>query len=181
MRVFINPGHDRLLDPGAVSPEGLKECDVVWEVGTILEKLLVNAGVQVMGVCQDDNLAQVCAYANQSEADLFISIHCNSATNRQANGTETFVWELHNQASVFAECVQKQICAALKTLDRGVRVHPDKLYVLKQTAMPAVLIELAFLSNEWDANQLRYRQEDFAKAIARAVTDYQLKLEANNE
>lgn len=181
MKVFINPGHDRLLDPGAVSDNGLHEADVVWDVGILLEKFLVEAGVQVMDVFQDDDLAQVCAYANQSDADLFISIHCDSATNRQANGTTSYVWELHNQASVFAECVQKQICAALKTLDRGVRVHPKKLYVLKNTSMPACLIELAFLSNEWDCTQLRYRQEEFAAAIARAVTDYQLKMEANNE
>lgn len=179
MKVFINPGHDRLLDPGAVSPEGLKECDVVWEVGIILDKLLVNAGVKVMDVFQDDDLAQVCAYANQSEADLFISIHCNAAASRQANGTESFVFMENNQASLFAESVQKQICGALKTIDRGVKTA--NFYVLRNTDMPACLIELAFLTNEWDASQLRYRQEDFAKAIARAVTDYQLKLEANNE
>ena len=179
LTVFIEPGHDRMLDPGAISPEGLCEADVVWDVGVLLEKFLVDAGVKVIDVFQDDDLAQVCAYANESDADLFISIHCNAAENRQASGTETFVFEAHNQASVFAECVQKQICGAIKTIDRGVKVA--NFYVLRKTSMPAVLIELAFLSNEWDASQLCYRQENFAKAIARAVTDYQLKLEANNE
>lgn len=179
LRLYINPGHDRLVDPGTVSPEGLCECDVVWEVGVILEKLLVNAGVKVMDVFQDDDLAQVCAAANTSGANLFISIHCNAANNRQANGTETFVFAEGNQASKFARCVQKQICGSLNTLNRGVK--EANFYVLKKTDMPAVLIELAFLTNEWDAQQLRYKQEDFAAAIARAVTDYQLMLRGKNE
>lgn len=173
--VFINPGHDQLLDPGAVCPDdkNFKECDIAWEVGILLKKYLTEAGVQVADCVQDDDLQYICACANRSAADLFISIHCDSTDNRQANGTTSYVWELGNQASRFAECVQEQICGAIKTLDRGVRVHPKKLYVLKNTLMPAVLIELAFISNEWDATQLRYRQDDFARAIARAVTDYE--------
>ena len=177
--VFINPGHDRLVDPGAVSPNGICEADIVWDVGVILEKLLVDAGVKVIDVFQDDDLAEVCAYANQSKANLFISIHCNAAGSRQASGTESFVWQANNEASKFAECVQKQICGSLKTIDRGVKTA--NFYVLKNTDMPACLIELAFLTNEWDEQQLRYRQEDFAAAIARAVTDYQLILRGENE
>lgn len=181
MKVFIEPGHDRLYDPGAVSRNGLREADVVWDVGILLEKFLVAAGINVVDVFQDDDLGQVCAYANESQADLFISIHCDSVDSRQPNGTTTYVWQLGNQASVFAECVQKQICGSLKTYDRGVRVHPDKLYVLANTSMPAVLIELAFISNEFEENLLRYRQEDFARAIARAVTDYEKILRGENE
>lgn len=180
MKVFINPGHDLKLDPGACG-FGLEEAEVVYDVGEMLEEYLVKAGIEVVGNLQDDDLVYVVQTANSLDADLFISIHCDSTTSRQPNGTTSFVWELGNQASLFAESVQRQICGSLKTYDRGVRVHPKRLYVLAETAMPAVLIELAFVSNAEDAELLRTKQNEFAKAIARAVTDYQLKLEANNE
>lgn len=173
MKVFLNPGHDRHFDPGACG-HGLQEAKVVWEISQLVEKYLKAAGVQVVSNVQDDNLAYVCACANYSKADLFISIHCDSTTNGEANGTTTFVWELGNNASKFAECVQKQICEALNTLDRGVRVHPKHLYVLAETSMPAALIELAFISNADDAELLRTKQDEFARAIARAVTDWEL-------
>lgn len=173
MIVFINPGHDQEKDPGAICPDDrtFKEVDIVWNVGVLVKKYLTEAGVEVVDCFQDDDLQYVCSYANKSPADLFISIHCNAAGSRQASGTETFVVELGNEASKFAQCVQKQICGSLLTLNRGVKTA--NFYVLTRTYMPAVLIELAFITNEWDAIQLRCRQDDFARAIARAVTDYQ--------
>lgn len=180
MKVFINPGHDTRLDPGACG-WGLKEAEVVYDICELLETYLVQAGVEVVGNVQDDDLEYVVACANESKADIFISVHCDSTTSRQPNGTTTFVWELGNQATLLAEYIQKQICGALNTYDRGVRVHPKHLYVLAETSMPAVLVETAFISNELDALKLRYNTEDFAKAIARGVTDYQLQLGDKDE
>ena len=64
---------------------------------------------------------------------------------------------------------------SLDTTDRGLKDRPG-LYVLKHTDMPAVLVELAFIDNEDDAALLRDNQDDFARAIARGVTDYELLL-----
>lgn len=179
MKVFLNPGHDRLYDPGACG-NGLQEADVVWDVGRLVETYLQNAGIVVVDNFQDDDLALICESANAMEADLFISIHCNAATNRQANGTETFCYGRGTKGELLAGCIQKQICDRFPDLtDRGVKVAD--FYVLRQTAMPAVLVELAFVTNEADANKLRYYQDDFARCIARGVTDYQHLLEANNE
>lgn len=60
-------------------------------------------------------------------------------------------------------------------LDRGVKANP-KLFVLQYTVMPAVLVELGFISNEKDEELLENRQDDFARAIARGVTDYEQTL-----
>ena len=63
---------------------------------------------------------------------------------------------------------------SLGTLDRGLKDRPN-LYVLKHTDMPAILVETAFIDNEEDAELLRNRQDAFARAIARGVTDYEVK------
>lgn len=173
LKVFINPGHDRWLDPGACG-NGLEEAEVVYDVCCLLETYLAQAGIMVVGNVQDDDLEYVCASANQSEADIFISVHCNAAENKQAHGTETFAFNEGSEGEKLASYIQDQIVNAIGTYDRGVKYA--RFYVLKYTDMPAVLVELAFISNELDALKLRYNVEDFAKAIARGVTDYQKHL-----
>lgn len=170
LKVYLNPGHDRWLDPGACG-NGLEEAEVVYDVCALLETYLTQAGVDVVANVQDDDLDYVCSFANQSGADIFISVHANSAENRQANGTETFAFAAGGEGEKLASFIQEQIIKSLKTYDRGVKYA--RFYVLKHTDMPAVLVELAFISNELDAIKLKYNTEDFAKAIARGVTDYQ--------
>lgn len=170
MKVFLNAGHDRFLDAGACG-NGLEEAEVVYDICSFLETYLTQAGVEVVANVQDDDLDYICSFCNQSGADIFISVHCNAATNRQANGTETFAFCEGGKGEYLASCVQDQIVRSLKTTDRGVKFA--HFYVLKYTNVPAILVETAFISNEMDARLLRYNVEDFAKAIARGVTDYE--------
>lgn len=173
MKVFLNPGHspNGNPDPGAVG-FGMLESDVTEAVTKLVEGYLAKAGVEVVANIQSNDLTGVVNTANASGADVFISIHCNSATNPSANGTEVFVYKLGNEATKLAQCIQDQITDALDTTDRGVREDTD-LYVLNSTSMTAVLVELAFICNESDNYLLRYKQDEFARAIARGVTDYQ--------
>ena len=92
-----------------------------------------------------------------------------------AEGTETWYCAGSSDGKHLAECIQSQIVDHLGTVDRGVKMAtPGKngLYVLTNTDMPAVLVELAFISNEDDEKLLRNEQDEFARAIARGVTDY---------
>lgn len=188
MKVFINPGHDIDYDSGAVSPRsGLRECDVAAHVGTLVKHYLEAAGC-TCELMQSDNLAPtgegrsryadrqgptVTEVANEWGADIFVSIHCNSAEADEACGTETFAYDLDGgDGEKLATCIQDQIVDALNMVDRGVKANP-KLFVLRYTAMPAVLVELGFISNEGDEALLTDRQDDFARAIARGVTDYE--------
>lgn len=179
MKVFINPGHapDGRPDPGAVNQyTGLRECDVVKKVADLVAGYLTAAGVDVVGNLQCDELADICYSSNSSGADLFISIHCNSAVNEQANGTETWYHSHSINGHVLADCIQQRIINLLETTDRGSKAAtPGKngLYVLNNTDAVAVLVELAFISNSDDAILLTENVDDFARAIACGVTDYQ--------
>ena len=74
-------------------------------------------------------------------------------------------------AEDLADAIQAQIVNSLDTVDRGVKERPD-LAVLKHTAMPAVLVEMAFIDNAEDCEKLINQQDKFAAAIARGVTDW---------
>ena len=176
MRVFLNPGHapDGNPDPGACG-YGLRECDVAKSVAELVEQYLTDAGVEVVGNLQSDSLEEVVDSSNNSDADVFISVHCN-AYNGSANGTE--VWHFYGSGAgeKLSSCIQNQIVDALGTVDRGVKgAKPgaNGLYVLSNTNAVAVLVELAFIDHAGDAHLLRSQQDEFARAIARGVTDYE--------
>ena len=176
MRVFLNPGHapDGNPDPGACG-YGLRECDVAKNVADLVAGYLAAAGVEVVGSLQSDSLHEVVSASNRADADVFISIHCN-ACNGRANGTE--VWHFYGSSAgeILAGCIQNQIVDALGTTDRGVKAAKPRvngLYVLSNTDAVAVLVELAFIDHAGDAQLLREQQDEFARAIARGVTDYE--------
>ena len=176
MKVFLNAGHapSGNPDPGACG-YGLRECDVAKGVADLVAGYLTASGVEIAGNLQSDSLEEVVDASNESEADLFISIHCN-ACNGNARGTE--VWYYHRSAygEMLADCIRHQIVDALGTADRGSKgAKPgiNGLYVLNNTGATAVLVELAFIDNEEDAQLLRDKQDEFARAIARGVTDYE--------
>lgn len=179
MKVFLNPGHapDGRPDAGASNKTtGLRECDVALAVGNLAEKYLNAAGVAT-DLLQDNSLAKICQRANASNADVFVSIHCNGAENPMAKGTETWACAGSFRGSMLADCIQRQIVEALNMTDRGVKIATpgiNGLYVLTNTDMPAVLVELGFITNTWDEQKLRKTQDAFARAIARGVTDYEL-------
>lgn len=189
MKVFINPGHDQKYDSGAVNPEtGMRECDVAADVGAGVKKYLEAVGIECQ-LMQSDNLAPtgagrseyadrqgltVTETANEWGADLFISIHCNASAGGDAAGTETFAYSAGDgsDGARLAACIQEQIVDSLGTVDRGEKSGPG-LLVLKYTDAAAVLVELGFIDNDEDAALLRDRRDDFARAIARGVTDFQ--------
>lgn len=178
MKVFLNPGHHPGIDPGAVNrSKGVVEANIVRDIAKKVAVYLDYVGIQVESL-QSDNLAgenptfdEVCGEANAFDADLFVSIHCNSAESKLAKGTETLIYSFGTAAEKAAECIQKQIVESIGTEDRGVKERPN-LLVLKYTKMPAVLVETAFISNADDVWFLMYEQDEIARAIARGITDY---------
>ena len=182
MRVFLNPGHapNGKPDPGACNKvTGLRECDVARNIADLVEKYLVSAGVEVVGNLQSDSLYEVVSTSNNLVADIFVSIHCNSF-NTKAHGTE--VWHYHTSSGGkrLAQLIQCQIVNALGTTDRGAKAavpHTDtSLYVLNNTDAIAALVECAFIDNAEEEKLLRNRQDDFARAIARGITDFELEV-----
>lgn len=174
MKVFLNPGHapNGNPDPGACG-NGLRESDVAASVGSLVQHYLEAAGCTTK-LLQSDSLSEISSTANEWGADVFVSIHCNSAATSRAQGTETFSYPYSIAGARLARFIQRQIVASLPVVDRGIK--EANYHVVRETDMPACLVELAFINNPMDAGLLRNRQDDFARAIARGVTDYEQDL-----
>ena len=182
MKVFINPGHapNGIPDPGAVNSDtGLRECDVALEVGTMVKKYLEAVGYEVK-LLQSDDLWEICQDSNNWESDIFISIHCN-ACNGAAKGVETWHYYSSRYGKQLADCIQKQIARSIyypdgtPIVNRGIKgAQPGRngLYVLSNTDAVACLVEMAFIDNPDDEKLLRDWQDEFPRAIARGVTDF---------
>lgn len=147
MKIFIDPGHGG-GDPGAVGPSGLTESSVNLDVALRLGNLL-NESRQTVKYSKTTNismsLAERARLANEWNANYFVSIHCNSAENPTANGTETFCYRTGITAEQLAKSVQNNLIAQIGLRDRGVKTA--NFAVLRLTTMPAILVELAFISN----------------------------------
>ena len=105
-----------------------------------------------------------------------IGVFCTIVPVVEANGTETWACAGSYRGSMLASCIQNQIVDALDTTDRGVKIATpgvNGLYVLTNTDMPAVLVELAFITNPDDEDILANAQDALARAVARGVTDYE--------
>ena len=130
MKIYLNAGHDRLLDSGAVNEAmGLRECDLAYELAQKVKGYLERNGVAVL-FGQQDNLYAVCGEANDAEADAFVSLHFN-AFNKRAAGTETLI--SHTAESLLlGHAIQSNIKAVLNLPDRGLKERPG-LFVLRNT------------------------------------------------
>ena len=181
-KVFIDPGHNYSGgDTGAVG-YGLKEQDISVKVGNKLRVLLEINGMEVKSsrVSLYDNvgdgslnssLSSRASQANQWGADLFISVHCNAA-NSKAYGAETYAYENGTKAYRLAECVQKRVVEETGRVNRGVKTA--SFAVLRNTNMPAILVETAFIDNYEDNKFLGSEegQEKLAVGIAKGTCEY---------
>ena len=188
MKVVIDPGHaGRNVDPGAVnSATGLQEADIALIVSRRVESLLLEAGHEVKLTRTDweqaetDDLNVRTSLSNDWGADLFVSIHCNSAVSPNAAGYEVWTSPGDTEGDALATCIYAQI--AIEFPDRTGRADysdgdPDKesrFYVLVHTNAPACLVEMAFISNDEEAALLSdvAWQTRYARAIALGAADY---------
>ena len=119
MKVCINAGHCPGKDSGAVGKIS-KEVNLNRAIALEVCKQLDNLGIDVVFV-QEQSLATVCRIANSEKADVFVSIHCNAAENKSANGTETFYWTSDTKSRTLANCVQNRLLDTLRTRNRGLK------------------------------------------------------------
>ena len=168
-KICIDPGHGG-TDPGAVNGAAYEK-DIVLDVALKLKKLLLNNGFDVVMTRETDVFdtpVQKAKIANVSNADLFLSIHCNSYELESANGTETLYYLGAEDSKLFAEALQKQLVTHLQRTDRGIKARND-LAVLNSTKMTAALVEIAFLSNPNEKRLLL--NSGFRSHIAQALFD----------
>ncbi|BDI17705.1 N-acetylmuramoyl-L-alanine amidase [Nostoc cf. commune SO-36] len=167
MKFGIDSGHNCPPDTGA---RGIKvEDNLTLDVGNRVIAKLRALGNEVV-VCKPssastvrDSLSKRCSTANASRVDIFVSIHFN-AFNRQANGTEVFATS--DTGRKIAKPVLDEIIK-LGFFNRGVK-SGSHLYVLKNTDMPAILIECCFIDSQKDMNL--FNPETMANAIVKGLT-----------
>ena len=109
--------------------------------------------------------------ANAWDADYFISIHTNASSLPAATGSEALVYTDPSVAASLATDILRELNIATGLRNRGVLERPG-LYVLRRTEMPAVLVELGFISNAGDAELMNNRPDLFALGIYRGIRDY---------
>jgi N-acetylmuramoyl-L-alanine amidase len=173
-RLYINPGHSN-TDPGAVGYAVERELNV--KVSNFMkEYLLANYVVEIrMNPGTMGNLYSICKDANDWGADLFVSNHFNAAGG---DGYEALVYS--EQRRALGEIFEKYV-EAIGQNSRGVKIRTG-LVVLRDTNMPAVLNEGAFVDNKKDIedwnedHELQKMGEAYAKAAAEAM-----KLERKTE
>ena len=174
--VVIDPGHGG-PDSGAIGIGGLRETDVVLDVSKIVTNILNKKGVKVKMTRTNEidlDLGPRVSIANNTKADIFVSIHANASVGkkRNINGLETFYYSGW-KGRLLAEKIQKQIIKVSPgSPDRGVR--RGNYFVIKQTNMPAVLVEIGFVTGKLDGSRLSkdMHRERVAYAIARGILEY---------
>lgn len=182
IKIFIDQGHSPGGVNGGAEGNGLREQDVTYEVGNYLRQLLEDdprfavrvsrhTPNEVLGVNNTTSLQARVRMANAWPADYFLSIHCNANPNPAINGTEAYVYRENSQPYWLGQHIVLSIARQAGTRDNGVRLNPS-LYVLRKTTMPAVLIELAYLTNAADAQRLQNDPWSFAQGIYYGLLSY---------
>jgi N-acetylmuramoyl-L-alanine amidase len=164
--VVIDAGHGG-IKPGSISPSGRTEkafnLDVSLKVEALLKK---EKNIHVVMTRSDDShleLSDRVKIANNLKADIFVSIHGNSNPSSSPNGTETYY--TRDSSKSLANVIHKHLAKATGLKDRGVKY--SSLHVTRETTMPAVLLEVGFLSNKGDEAQLF--NDDFQNRVAQGI------------
>jgi N-acetylmuramoyl-L-alanine amidase len=152
--IIIDPGHGG-KDPGAIGPSGLKEKDVTLDIALYMKGLFESRGYQVSLTRATDNdvasnaknareeLEARVVFINNNERAILVSIHCNSANSPIPGGIEVFYWRDEDKS--FAESVCSSLSEATGRYNRGVK--KGEFFILKNTNIPAILVEALFISN----------------------------------
>lgn len=182
IKIYIDQGHNPSAPNTGAEGNGLREQDITYEVGILLADLLrQNGNFEVrlsrptpqtqLGNSNASSLRVRVNDANSWGADYFVSIHTNASTQSTANGTEVLVYTQPSISANLAEDILREVTEITGLASRGVKSRPG-LYVLRKTTMPAVLVELGFISNPSDARVMRDSPNLFARGIYQGILDF---------
>lgn len=181
IKVYIDQGHNPVNPNAGAEGNGYREQDLVYEIGVLTSDILRANGYEIklsrptpttqLGTSVTTSLATRVNEANAWGADYFVSLHTNASVNPSANGAEVLVYRLGSAAADLAESVLEQLVLSTGVRARGVIARPG-LYVLRKTQMPAILVEMGFITNPGDASLMANSPQLFAEGIADGIIDY---------
>ena len=181
-KIYIDQGHNPSGANTGAEGNGLREQDVTYEVGRRLAALLRQNGNwdvrlsrntpdEVLGNSNASSLRSRVNEANTWGADYFISVHTNGSTDPSARGVEAYAYSRSSRAFNLGKDIVDSLAEATGFPKRGMFVRPG-LYVLKRTNMPAVLVEIGFISNPAEAAVMRDNPGLFARGIYNGIVEY---------
>lgn len=179
IKIYVDQGHNPENPNAGAEGNGLREQDITYRVGEELAALLrANPNYEVrlsrptpstsLGSSNTTSLRARVNDANAWGADYFISIHTNSSENPNAGGVEAFSYSRPSRAFSLGESILDALSDATGLRNRGMKVRPG-LYVLRKTAMPAILLEIGFISNPSEAALMSQNPELFARGIYNGI------------
>lgn len=186
--VVIDAGHGG-YDPGAITQRGTYEKNINLDIAKKVQNLLGPTGMKVIMTRDEDedyvpdgasgrrtkkqiDLNYRINTAAEAKADVFVSIHVNAIKGAQKSGAETFYHYKSDSGKQLAEAIQQEL---IKVPGMNRRIaKPGDFYVIKNTPMPAVIVEVGYLSNPNEEEKLLqdWYQDQIAKAIAKGIGVY---------
>ncbi len=188
---LVDPGHGGTF-PGRVNEDKVLEKEINLDIALKLDQLLEETGAQVIMTRRADtdlippeskeeklllqqraDLEQRIKMSEQSKADYFISIHCNSIPNDKWQGAQTFYNPEDPESQKLAQAIQQMLVEQLGDYDREALPREDT-YLFKNAAVPTVIVECGFLSNQEEAAKLQdpAYQQQLAWAVYLGINNY---------
>ena len=182
IRIYIDQGHNPVNPNAGAEGNGLREQNITYRIGVELAELLeADPDFEVrlsrptaqtqLGNSLNSSLRARVQDANSWGADYFISLHTNASEIASATGTEAFVYARQGRAYGLAQDIVQSVTDVTGLPDRGTFVRSG-LYVLRKTAMPAVLLEMGFITNPGDAALMNENPGLFAQGVYRGIRNY---------
>ena len=178
--VVIDAGHG-VPDEGAESRSGTTEAQTNLKIALKLQNLLEQSGCSVILTRSDENaiydidsktlkqkkisdIRNRVKIGNESQADIFVSIHLNKIPQSQYNGWQTFYKEGSEEGAKLAKIIQSSLNDAIQKENNRVAKTIDNIYIIKHVEIPTTIVECGFLSNPEEEKLLL--QDDYQNKLA---------------
>lgn len=185
IKIIVDAGHGS-PDGGAVGVTGVVEKDINLAIAMKLAEVLEGKGYTPIMTRTGDNgiydresetiremkksdMNARLSIMKKSGADLFVSIHMNSFTQKSANGLHVFYASNHKEIKTLAEEIQSGIYEVTGAKTHAVKTADERLFLMKNPPLPAILVECGFLSNPQEEQKLT--SEDYQSRLAWAIAD----------
>ena len=190
IKVVLDAGHGE-PDGGAVGVSGVVEKDINLAIVQKLQEVLESKGFEVIltrsgdSGLQDENAETIrkmkvsdmnkrLDIMKNSHADIFVSIHMNSFGDQKVSGLHIFYDKNHPEIERLAKSIQNKMSEVTGAEMHAVKTADERLFLMKNPPMPAILVECGFLSNPDEEKKLASDeyQSKIAWAIASAIENY---------
>ncbi len=186
--VMLDPGHGG-YDPGAITSQGVYEKAINLQIAQKVKEMLRPSGIEVFLTREEDidyvgnnvkgkttrkqiDLNYRIDMAKEVKADIFVSLHVNATASGQNSGAETFYHYKSESGKGLAELIQQELIK-IPGMNRRI-AKPGDFYVIRNTSMPAVIVEVGYLSSATEQKKLQqsWYQEQLSRAIAKGIANY---------